>query len=310
MKVAILHHDLEPTEKKLYELLLERGVDVNLLDVRKVKIEDFSDVDLVLNRVYASVANRDYSGVEKVLELLKQLEENGVVCLNSCRTSLFDYSKFDSYKLMKENGVPTPDSLFIRDFSEIGVIVKEAVGKFSFPMIIKRDTGGRGKDICRVNDQKELNSKLVTKFDLAKKEKYCGGFIVQEFLVASERYDCRIGIIDGSFGFSYKRSLICSNSEDVWLASTSNGSVEQNYAVGEEVKEIALKASKLIGAEYNEIDMYFTDSGPVVVEHNPTPNYFIDDKDDLFRMEKFVDAIVMKLENIHEKNGISIRACS
>ena len=98
MKIAILHHDLEDSEKKMQELLVEGGILVKMLDVREASIEDFYDVSFVLNRVYASVANRDYSSISKTLALLKALEEKNIKCLNSYLTTFYDYSKYDSYK--------------------------------------------------------------------------------------------------------------------------------------------------------------------------------------------------------------------
>ena len=76
MKVAILHHDLEPSEKKIKEFLIEKKLYVELIDIRKVKLTNFQDFDLVLNRVYASVANRDFPSIIKTLELLMASSHN------------------------------------------------------------------------------------------------------------------------------------------------------------------------------------------------------------------------------------------
>jgi len=60
MKIAILHHDLENSERILRDLLEKRDIKVKMLDIRNTEIGDFEGVDVVLNRVYASVANRDF----------------------------------------------------------------------------------------------------------------------------------------------------------------------------------------------------------------------------------------------------------
>ena len=95
MKVVILHHDLEFAEKKMAEVFTQKGCETLLIDVRNAQLLDFEGVDLVLNRVYASVANRDHSAISKALELLQNLEEDGVYCLNSQFTSFYDYSKYE-----------------------------------------------------------------------------------------------------------------------------------------------------------------------------------------------------------------------
>ena len=313
-EVAIVHHDLEETEKKLAELLKDQGVKVRLVDIREAKINDFLKSDLVLNRVYASVANRDYSSIRKVLVLSKWLEKIGIKCLNSYQTSLFDYNKFEAYKIMKENDIPTPETIFIKDLEEVENSIEACIEIFPFPMVIKRNAGGRGKDISKVESKEELKKELKNKFEIAKQEKYEGGFIVQELLKPSREYDSRIGITAGDFCFSYKRSLVSLDEKEAWIASTSNGSMEDDYEASLEERELAAKASKLIGAEYNELDIYFTENGPSIIEHNPTPNYFVDDVDDLERMQKFVDFIIARLENkeeeISSKDGIQIRTSS
>ena len=138
MSIVILHHDLEPTEKRLEELFKDREIDVNMFDVRDVDISDFVDADLVLNRVYASVANRDYASIDRTLNLIQKLEEQGLNCLNSYMTSLFDYNKFESYIAMKNSGIKTPKTRFVKNQTNISDLFEDISYEFTFPIIIKR----------------------------------------------------------------------------------------------------------------------------------------------------------------------------
>jgi len=274
MKVAILHHDLEFAEKKIAEIFKKKGHDTYLIDIRDAKLSDFKSADLVLNRVYASVANRDYASIKKTLELLKILEENGIECLNSYKTSVFDYDKYLSSLEMTKAGIKNPKTILIDENKNTAKIAEYLANELGFPIIIKRNIGGRGKDISRVSTINEIKKDLEEKFENSKKEGYFGGFIAQKFVKTIKNHDCRIGVINYTALFSYGRSLIQSNSEDNWLASMSNGSKKINYEAEDREKELSEKATKLIGAQFNELDIMFTENGPSIIENNPTPNYF------------------------------------
>ena len=291
MKIGILHHDLEFAEKKIAEVFNKKGHESFLIDVRDAKITDFDDTHLVLNRVYASVANRDYPSIKKTLELLKELEEKGIECLNSHKTSVFDYDKYLSSVAMTEANIRNPKTILINEENDAKETAEYLADKLGLPIIIKRNIGGRGKDISRVSTIDGIASDLEEKFKNSNKEGYLGGFIAQEFAKSNRDYDCRLGVIDGKVVFSYSRSLTSSNSEDKWLASVSNGSVEGIYEAQEIEKEMGIKASSVIGAQFNELDIMFTSDGPIIIENNPTPNYF-DCPDDIERIESFVDIIV------------------
>jgi len=295
MKIGILHHELEFAEKNIAEVLNEKGVETKLVDIRESNVEEIlKDCDLILNRVYASVANRDYPSIPKTLELLKKLEKEGIKCINSYKTSLFDYNKYESFLEMKKNGIPNPETILIENEENLEEKTKDLCEKLRLPMIIKRNIGGRGKDISRIESYEEALNDLKNKFKNSKEEGYFGGFIAQEFIKSSRNHDCRIGIINGKFEFSYSRSLISLNSEDAWLASCTKGSVEGIYNAEEPEKKISLKASESIGSEFNELDIMFTENGPVVIENNPTPNYF-DEPEDRKRIIQFTEIILKKL---------------
>jgi RimK family alpha-L-glutamate ligase len=268
MKLIILHHDLENTEADLKKFLLEKEIDVQLIDIRFATLKDFENADLVLNRIYASVANRDYPIIAKTLDLLKTLEKKGIKCLNSHKASFFDYNKFESSNIMKEANVLNPETFFIDDNSDIKKIIK----KLSFPIIVKRNTGGRGKDLAKCDTEKEV-------FDAIKNIKeganYNGGTILQEFLEPVENNDYRVWIIGGKLTFHHKRSLIAvKDNEKPWLASRSLGS---KILLGEEklpieIEELAIKSTKAIKADLNVLDIIKTKKGYAVIENNPTPN--------------------------------------
>lgn len=299
MRIDILHHDLEPAEECIAELLRKQDIDARLIDIRQAELDSFTGTNLVLNRVYASVANRDYASISRTLNLLRLLEEKGIKCLNSYRTSLFDYSKMDSYLEMSRRGIYTPRTLFFSiNEEEIQEQVERITSSLDFPIVLKRNTGGRGKDISKLENLEELIRNIASKIQNAEKERYFGGFVAQEFIESSREYDCRIGIINQKFAFSYKRSLIPKKQgEKPWIASISNGSIEGDYDAKKEEINLALKASTSIGAEFNELDVMFASRGPCIIENNPTPNYIVTSQRDQELMKLFIKSIISRLKN-------------
>ena len=296
MKIIILHHDLEPEEIKIKEILEQKGFLAELKDIRDVDIEEIEGNSVVLNRVYASVANRDFSSIEKTLDLLKKLEAKGIPCINSYFTSLYDYNKFEAYKKLKENGILTPETILVDSEQEIENLSEKAIEAFGLPLIIKRNTGGRAKDVWKANSVEELKKDLINKFENAKKENYAGGFIIQEFAKTTKGHDCRLTIFDSKPISSLGRTLVSLDSTTPWLASASKGSQLIEFEASQEVIDLAIKASQVIGAKFNSLDIMFTEKGPSIIENNPTPNYSnISSLEGVERLKGFVSQIVLEL---------------
>ena len=273
MRVAILHHDLEHQEEYLNNFLINNGIDSELMDVRETSVEELSSFDFVFNRVFASVGNRDYLSNLKTLEYLEKLESLGVKCINSFLTTKCDYSKYFSYKLLSEKNIRTPKSFFVKIKEDL-VNLNKFIEEVNFPVIIKRDLGGRALDIHKVDNSSELYSILEEKFK-DNKEQYDAGYVVQEFVESTLPCDYRISVINGKFSFGMTRSLLVTKGQEKpWFASVTKGSkVNSLNNVPEEIIELAERSSFAIGALFNEVDILMSKDGPVVIENNPTPNF-------------------------------------
>jgi glutathione synthase/RimK-type ligase-like ATP-grasp enzyme len=292
MRVGILHHDLEWAEKEMGRLLSEKGFEVIYVDIRGSSYDELFGCKCVLNRIYASVGNRDCVSNVKVLKLLKELEDKGIYCLNSYCATLNDYSKSKSSEIMNENEIVNPRTIFVESVDRDRDAILEFAEEEGYPLIIKRDMGGRGKDVLKVDNEEELFFSLDKVF--ADSEGYDQGFVVQAFARNVRGYDCRIAIVDGEFAFSFKRSLIGVNEDDeLWLASVSRGSKKESYNPSEEEIRLAKKATKNINAVFNEVDVTFTSDGPMIIENNPTPNYI--EGQDEGKIKGAVDLVASKI---------------
>ncbi|MBT7660753.1 hypothetical protein HN604_01575 [archaeon] len=268
MKVVILHHDLENSEKEMKRIIEGKySSEVLLLDIRKTNFEEIEDFcpDLILNRVYASVANRDYCSVKKTLTLLKKLDESSLLIVNSYDASRSDYSKFFAFNLMNVVGINTPRSFLYGLNSDLEKTVK-TLG--DFPIIVKRDSGGRGKDLAKCNNFEELKQAIGV---IESSEDYSGGIILQEFCEPLESYDYRVWVVGGEAILYHKRTLISlQEDEPAWLASRSLGSqiLRADANIPLELKKFCETAAEAINSKFDVLDIIKTKNGFCVIEHN------------------------------------------
>ncbi|MEX0920312.1 MAG: ATP-grasp domain-containing protein [Candidatus Pacearchaeota archaeon] len=309
-KVALLHHDMESPELKFKELFEQRGVLIDLVDIRSTSKKELLDYDLIINRVYSSVVSRDSDILKKTLNLLRILEISGKKCINSYRSSRADYSKFELFKELSSKGIPTPKTVFLNSEHRIEKVSKLAEKRLGFPIVVKRDCGGKSYDVDMVKSFDDLVSSLKEKFRVASQEGYNKGFILQEFVSSVREHDCRVGIVGGNFEFSYARSFIPRGSEEKWIASTSGGSVEFEYSPSEAEVNVAMRAASVLDASFSESDIIMTSKGPFVIEVNISPSYFVDSIDDLHRMEIIVNNLINSYISSpsNDKRIISIEA--
>ena len=197
----------------------------------------------------------------------------GVVCINSHAATLAEYSKYRSACLMVNAGVATPKTIFL-DQKTTAAALEDKLVDLSFPLVIKRDLGGRAVDILLAVNAPELNQWLEKVFEPGYLQLYAAGQVVQPFLKSLRPYDIRIAIVNGEYKYSYTRSLVPKRAgEPPWLASGRWGSELAAYKPNDEQIAVAIAATRSIGAFINEVDMIETESGYSVIENNPTPGF-------------------------------------
>ena len=274
-KIALLHHDIEWTETKLIEAFSAESIDINCHDIRTTNIKDFVGSELVINRIYASVANRDYPSVQRALTLMEALESEGVRCVNNALCSKVDYNKYFAYQVQKAAGVAVPECRLIDSakLDESATIIMAFAETHGFPVVVKPNTGGRGKDVHRL-DHPDAVPQIADSIQKAPTSSgYEGDWIVQAFVPSVVDFDIRIAVAGDEVLPAHTRKLISTNGGSPWMGSRTLGSKCEVYPLSQKESTIALEASKAIQADYNVVDVVLGKDGPVVIENNPTPNF-------------------------------------
>ncbi len=308
LKIGILYDrkGVEPWDISYFKKEFEKkNIDVVLFDANKINdnyslIKNPEEVSIPeieklvndgyniwMNRIYPSEASE--SVINKGLNVVSWLSKENCNTINPLTACAADYDKFFAFECMKQFGVPTPRTEKIT--SERGA--KYYVAEFSFPLIVKRNTGGKGIGVQKIDNLKKLEEVLNDK------EILYGKYLIQEFIKPSRNHDIRVGVIDGKPLISYGRTLVSKNGDGKsWMGSCNHGSKIIPYDALEEERNLAVLASKAIGANLNEVDIQITKNGPVVIENNPTPGY---DEGEENWVELIVDYISRNYLN-NEKN--------
>jgi ribosomal protein S6--L-glutamate ligase len=200
--------------------------------------------------VYIRTDDADKAFSEHLSEVL---EKEGVATQAEKDTYAYESNKFYSMKILRENGVDVPDSVYTLS-PDTAV---EAAESLEYPVIMKTIGGGGGDGVMRAPSESELKPVMDTM--KAFEQDIC----LQEFLEEGST-DFRVLVI-GDFVAAYKRS---NEDEDEWRSNFSTGGNVSSAELDPETRDAALKAAASTGFDICGCDVVQTASGPEVLEIN------------------------------------------
>lgn len=290
MKIAILHQRLEWAEPEIARALERKGHACTLVPLEVASLDTLARHDVVLNRVYASVANRCWPDIGRALSWLAALEARGVRCVNNLQASQADYDKHLAAGLLARQGVSTPPTLRLRHRADVEAQAA-TLAAWGWPRVLKRATGGRGVDVRKLDNEADWQASLHLLLDQGGLGQYGGALVVQPFLVSRRPHDLRIAIVNDQLAYAWRRSLVATQAGGpAWLGSVSAGSTFEPHEPSPAEIALAQRATRALGADINEVDMLDTPEGLTVIENNPTPGYIEGD-------EIYVNGLVDALAN-------------
>ncbi|MCF8261337.1 MAG: D-alanine--D-alanine ligase [Melioribacteraceae bacterium] len=263
----------------IYKALIELGYDVDLMDPAYGKNQptesdlyfkkDYSHNEIsnknILN-VLSSEALKKYDlifiglhggagedgKVQSILDLAgKKYTGSGVL------SSALAMDKYLSKLVLIQNGVPTPDWVYIADVKSAEKAFAEVKGKFGFPCVIKPNDGGStvGLTICKNEDEFIRNVEFAFKYSPA--------VLVEEFIPGKE---LTVGILEdkslpvleivpNSGFYDYEAKYESGNTQYLVPAP-----INDNVAV--KIREAALLAfNSLCCEDYARIDFRLNEKG-------------------------------------------------
>lgn len=257
MKLAIIYGEVSTK----HQMIMERAEDIfdsvlaapidgikflHTSDDQKVL---YKDIDLTeYDAVYIRTDDRDMMFAEHLSEVLN---EEGVVTQAQNDTYAYESNKFYSMKVLAENGIGVPDSVYTLS-PEVAVSAAKELG---YPVIMKTVKGVGGEGVMRASSENELKPVMDTMKSF--EQEIC----LQEFKEHGGT-DTRV-IVIGDDIMAYSRS-----SDDDWRSNISGGGERVEAQMDEEMKDAAKRAAGVTGFDICGCDVIEDDGEPFILEIN------------------------------------------
>lgn len=223
------------------------------IDKGKTKItyekHDLTKFDYVLPRIDSKRAEYGY-------QLMKAFDSTDVLKPYSADAVPMAHDKFLTTQLLAKSRLPVPKTYLAKTQESLKNVIKT----IGFPVMIKLKSGYGGMGIMYVEDKEALAS-IIESMETLKQE-----VLIQEF-VENPGEDVRVFVIGGEVIASFKRIAKL----DEKRANVTLGGKPVAFEPSDEIKEIAVKASRALGADICAVDIIEGKDGPVILELNINP---------------------------------------
>jgi len=266
VKIGILGSRGKWHVEALVKALEERGVPVDCFPITRLvaRISDEPRVRVcehVLEGYDAIIVRSIPSGsLEQIIfrvDALHRLEDLGVRVVNSARTIERTVDKYYTSALLEDAGIPTPRTVVTERFDE----AMEAFRELGSDVVVKPLFGSEGRGMVRVCDE-DAAYRVFRALELGR---YV--FYLQEF-IPHANWDIRAFVIGGEVVAAMVRHA------DSWKTNVARGARAEPLELSEELRELSLKASAILEADYAGVDILRAeDGGYYVIEVNGIPGW-------------------------------------
>jgi ribosomal protein S6--L-glutamate ligase len=231
VRIGIILDWTNPVFDETFRVLSERGVKLDLIRPEE-RMVDLADLR-VENDLYILK-----SGTELALSVAGALHALGAATLNPYPTIAMMGNKIIVTRMLKEAGVPTPDTWVSSDPSDFRPLLEFG------PLILKPYRGSRGAGIHIVRKPQELDG---LKLD--------GLMLAQRYQVP-DGPDYKIYCIGGRL-FGIRR---------IWPIQKYEDKLGQPFVLSAELRDIALRCGAVFGIDLYGLDTVVSDGRPYVVD--------------------------------------------
>ena len=266
MKVAILGQNGGWHTESLRGALARRGLPVECYPVTQLTARvagrprltaattPLDDCDVVFVRAIPS------GSLEQVvfrMDALRVLEHDGVRVVNSAFAIEHGVDKYYTSARLHDAGVPTPRTVVCERFEEAMAAYQELGGD----VVVKPLFGSEGRGIVRVSDV-DTAYRVFRALELGRYI-YC----LQEF-VPHGHEDIRAFVVgERVIGAMVRRG-------QGWKTNAAQGAKGEPLELDEHLRDLSLRATRVVGAEHAGVDILpCDDGGYTVIEVNTIPGW-------------------------------------
>ena len=250
----------------LMRALEERGIPAECFPITRLvaKIADEPRVrvgEQVLEGFDAIIVRTIPGGtLEQIIfrvDVLHRLEDLGVRVVNSARTIERAVDKYYTSALLEDAGIPTPRTVVTERFDEAMAAFHELGGD----VVVKPLFGSEGRGMVRVCDE-DAAYRVFRALELGR---YV--FYLQEF-IPHGTWDIRSFVVGGEVVAAMVRRA------ESWKTNVARGASVEPLELSEKLRELSLRASAVLEAEYAGVDILEAEGGGYyVTEVNGIPGW-------------------------------------
>ncbi|MBE4593531.1 glutaminyl transferase [Vibrio navarrensis] len=249
----------DPSSLKRFKRAAAR-LGMNLETISRDEISRLGEFDGLFIRATTNISNYTY-------RFAKTAEKLGLVVMDDSESIMKCTNKVFLTELLKNNKVPTPASVILKNFDPEWK--SDLLSELTFPMVLKIPDGAFSRGVVKVRNEEELEKEAAALFQKSEL------ILAQAFMPTD--FDWRIGILNRQAIFGCKYMM----SRGHWQiyqhhnsGRVSSGGFEtlDLKQVPKNVVDVALKAANLIGNGLYGVDLKEIDGQVYVIEVNDNPS--------------------------------------
>jgi ribosomal protein S6--L-glutamate ligase len=190
--------------------------------------------------------------------VVRQFAMTGAYCLNTAEAITASRDKLYAHQLLARAGVRMPVTAFARSPDDTDHVIR-IVG--NAPLVVKLVQGSQGRGVVLAETRQAARS-VISAFQALSAD-----ILVQEFVAEARGVDVRCVVIGNKVVAAMMRRAAAGD----FRANLHSGGVAEAVKVTREEREIALKATRVLGLEVAGVDILRAEGGPKVLEVNSSP---------------------------------------
>lgn len=191
------------------------------------------------------------------MDALFVAQQEGLLCINSPKAVEASVDKYLSLARISRAGVPVPATVVCENHRDVG----DAFERLGGDVILKPIFGSEGRGLVRIQE-KELAERYYRFVE------NLGGVLYLQRFVDMGGEDSRVLVI-GEKCFAMRRRGVRD-----WRSNVSQGGQVEAIHVTDELRDLAMRSSKTVGAEFAGVDIGHDQEGNAfVLEVNAAPGW-------------------------------------
>jgi len=202
------------------------------------------------------------AGISKfMLALIRQIENSGVVTVNTADAIELVKDKLESSQVLSRNRIAIPKTMVVRFPVNAGIITEE----IGFPCVVKQITGSYGEGVHLCQRQSDFVSLMGFVETLGTSKT----MIVQEYMGERPGEDLRVLVVGGRVIGAMRRTAPPGD----FRANITAGGTGELFEVTDEIGFIVRETVRALNLTIAGVDLLFDQDGFRVCEANSNPGF-------------------------------------